>query len=333
MLCLLLLIASGPAFADVSNELMVGTESDSAQQIKGTLYNIHQDYSDYYRTANYETDLQYTRFFSPLRDDGTPIELRRFLQHPSTIFAGLGVVAAITKDYSDPLGFLERRGKNSLYAIGGELYSSGGTGLILDYGKGDGWQQEKMNGIIQPGTKIHLASSEIGVRQYVAPKLSIHLAVVEDSWSATQRYAADIESETRTTLIGAQGVLGESVDLAVELGRGHGSDKQSGNDYLTYNVNQTDLTVTYLVGKHFSLALDADEERTNSSAPGSYPSNYTEIEKTFTVSPTCWFSEMLGVQVSLYTRLYKYEGAPVFGVLTVTDEKDNGIGAYASLRF
>ena len=82
----LLCLAAGTALADVTNEVVVGFEGDGTTEVTDAAGN---DITDEKKIGNSQLSGRYTHFFTPLKDDEKPIELRRFYQHPSSLSVGL----------------------------------------------------------------------------------------------------------------------------------------------------------------------------------------------------------------------------------------------------
>ena len=93
-------LAAVPAFADVSNEVVVGWEGDSTSEVK--IRRRRGPERARSTTKNSLFTVQYTHFFTPLKDDDKPIDLRQFYQHPSTLSAGLAFIGPKDKDNTFP---------------------------------------------------------------------------------------------------------------------------------------------------------------------------------------------------------------------------------------
>lgn len=329
MICLMLVFSAAPVFADVSQEVIVGLEADSSKEVKSSLGAVSVDQTDSYKTANALLLVQYTRFFAPLKDDGTPVELRRFLQHPSTLSVGLGVVAVTIQDSRNPAAQWEGTGSASLLMLGGEYYFPTDTGVFLSLGGGSGTFEQTVNGVKQPDTDVSLGMHEFGVRQYVAPNVELHLALTGES--VKSKGGTESESKTTVTLLGVQGVIRNTVGLFFEIGGGERTDQQTGTADKDYDVTQMNIAIAVYAGNQLSFRLDVEAEGAKQTGlPAGF--EYTESEAQMTFSAAYWFSERFGMQLPIYT-VTKETKTVVAPIETKRTEKNSGIGLYAGFRF
>lgn len=327
MICL----AAGSAFADVSNQIIVGFEGDSTEEVTQSVGGVSNDLTDTFKTENSLFVLQYTRFLKPLKEDGTPIELRRFLQHPSALFAGLVSTGQTVEDSTIP----EKTERSaSVLVFGGEHYFPTNTGLFLNLGFGGGTLKETVSGIDQPERNIDVNTYEMGVRQYVAPALRLHLVLSgEKTHTYTENTApASIQDTTQNVLLlGAQGVIRKKVGLSFEAGGGSRTDTLTGSADEEFDVGRLNFAISVYPGKKLSFKFEMGAD---SAEQTGLPSGveYTESRARITLSATCWFTERFGMHFPIYSETR--ETKDVAGSLeTKTTEKNSGLGVYAGFRF
>ncbi|MEK6744696.1 MAG: hypothetical protein AABZ15_13865 [Nitrospirota bacterium] len=322
----LVCLAAGTAFADVSNEVIVGLEGDSSKEIKQSVNGVETDLTGSMKNSHSQFSLSYTKFFDPLKDDNTAIELRRFLQHPTTLSAGLIAFGATEKDSTIPE---DMKVNASLLVLGGEYYFPSGTGLFLKIGGGSGTLEDTVSGIKQPDTDISLGMYDLGIRHYVVPNLALHLAFTGDS-SKTKQSGVETTSKTKVTLLGVEGVIENLVGLRFEIGGGSRTDEH-GTVTDKFDVGQLNFGIGFYAGKQLSFRLDLEVEAAKQTGmPSGF--EYTESKGRTTLSATYWFSEQFGMQLPIYSEGTEEKTISPLGENKLTT-KNSGIGLYAAFRF
>jgi hypothetical protein len=325
-----LCLAAGQAFADVSNEVIVGLEGDSSKEVKQTVGGLEVDISGAYETSNSQFVAQYTRFFDPLKDDDTPIDLRRFLQHPSTLSAGISAFGQTVKD-GRGLPIEEDHLRSGILFAGGEYFFPTDTGLFLSLGGGSGTMKEKLNGISQPDWDVSQGQYSFGVRQYIAPSVELHLAFNGQS-AKLERAGMETSTKKNVTLLGVTGVIKNTVGLTFEIGGGKRTDAQTGFVDSEFDVGQVNLSGAVYVGKQLSFQLDLEGEGAKQTS-GLLPwEEYSESTGRVTLSASYWFSERFGLQLPIYAETNEQK-TTMFGLETKFTTTSNGIGIYAGFRF
>lgn len=273
--------------------------------------------------------MQYTHFFSPLKDDGKPIDLRRFYQHPSTISAGL---AFFDSSENDKTGFFETDTKTtaSMLLLGGELYLPTNTGFFLNIGAGSGTTKENIGGTAQPEVDLGLGRFELGVRQYIGQSFAIHLRLDTESVESKPAGFDSTTSDRSLLLLGARGVISDLVGLAFEIGGGKREDETMG---LTtkYDLAAVNFEIAGYFGKQFSarLALAAETQDLQDMAPGF---EHTTTTGRTTLAAKYWFSERFGMELPLYWETIEHK--TVYPGGEFADRTTNsGLGLYAAIRF
>ncbi len=327
-------LAAGPAFANVSNEIIVGIEGDSSNEVTQSVGGVTTDLTDTFKVSNSQFTLQYTRFFEPLMNDDSPIALRRFLQHPSTLTAGLVALGHTVEDTTILGTDKEITTNASLLALGGEYFFPTNTGLFLNIGFGSGTQKDSVNGVDQPELNEDLNTYEIGLRQYVAPSVALHLTVSGNKIHAYTKDAVPawiVDRKESVVLLGVDGVIKKMVELSFELGGGSRTDTQTGSAGTDFDLGEVNFAAAVYPGNHLSFRLDVEAESVKQTGlPSGF--EYSESTARVTLSATYWFSERFGLRLPIYSQTD--ETKDVVGSLeTKTTEKDSGLGLYAGFRF
>lgn len=320
-----LLLAAGTAMADVSNEVIVGLEADSIDTAKD---NTGTDITSKMENDNSMFFVQYTHFFAPLKDDGKPIELRRFYQHPSILSAGLAFIGSKEKD-STALPADTAETKASMLLLGGELYFPTNTGLFLNIGMGSGTRKEAPGGVPDPDIDIEMGRFELGVRQYIGDSFALHLRLDSESLEMSQT-GATMKDEKGIAFLGGRGVIADMVGLALELGGGERELSVPGAT-TKFDVSAVNLEIAGYFGKHFSvsLAIEAEDEDLQGMPVGIQ--HVTTTSRT-TLGFRYWFSENFGMELPIYSE--KEEDKTVFpGGEFKSETTNTGLGLYAAFRF
>jgi len=249
-------LAAGTALADVTNEVVVGFEGDGTTKVTDAAGN---DITDNMKIGNSLFTLQYSHFFSPLKDDEKPIELHRFYQHPSSLAVGLLAEGHRERDSTNPVLVRETRRGASMLMIGGELFLSTGTGFFLNIGGGSGKEKTKTAGIDGPETDLEVSRIDFGVRQYVGPEFMMHLRFQGDTTESTTAGLFKVTSETGLLFLGVRGVIRDTLGLAAEIGGGERND-ETGGGKINYDVGLVTLAGDVYVGREFSFGLAIEGE-------------------------------------------------------------------------
>jgi len=327
VLAVLFCLAAAPAFADVSNEVIVGLESDSTSEAKDS---TGADVTPYVDNKNSLFVVQYTHFFSPLKDDGKPIELRRFYQHPSTLSAGLAFIGATEKDSSVPASVLDAKTRGSLLQFGGEFYFPTNTGLFLNIGSGSGTIKETIGGVAQPDTDLKIGQFGLGVRQYIGESFALQLRLASESLESKPSGLPTDKSDKSVAYLGARGVIADMVGLSLELGGGT-RELNAGGATTKFDVAAVNFEIAGYIGKHLTvlLAIEAEEEDRQGMAAGF---EHTTTTGRTTLAARYWFSESFGMELPIYSEKTENKTGTPFGESTASTT-NTGIGLYAAFRF
>jgi hypothetical protein len=317
MIAALFCLAAVPAFADVTNEVFVGFQGDGTTKVTDAAGN---DITDTLKTANSLFALQYTHFFSPLKDDEKPFELHRFYQHPSSLSIGLVATGYAQRDSRVPIAVRETKRGESMLVLGGELYLSTNTGLFLNVGGGSGKEKTKVAGIDGPETDIKLSSVGFGVRQYIGQEFLLQVRFQGDSNETTVAGFAKDTSDTGLLLIGAHGVIRDTLGLSAEIGGGSRKDKVTGLD-VNYDVSVVNLQGDVYVGKEFSFGLLIEAEAVKRTTLPEHQVNTGRSTLTFRY----WFNEKVGLTLPFYVQTVKDDSAG--------KTQSSGGGLYATFHF
>jgi hypothetical protein len=320
-------LAVVPAFADVSNEVVVGLEGDSTSDVTSS---TGVDLNGKLETKNSLFTVQYTHFFTPLKDDDKPIDLRQFYQHPSTLSAGLVFIGAKDKDNTFPGSETDSNMSASVLQFGGEYFFPTNTGLFLNIGVGGGTIEQTVAGVSQPDIDLKHSRLDLGVRQYLVPNVELHLRYHGESTKSTQSGFPDETIDSGVTYLGARGVIADVVGLMLEIGGGKLED-ESGGLTIKSDIAAVNAEIAAYIGKQlsFRLAVAAEEEKMTGTPAG--VEHKTTTART-TLAGRYWFSERFGMELPIYVETT--EQKDVFPLTSQTTKiTNNGIGLYASFRF
>lgn len=312
-----LCFSAGTAVADVTNEVVVGFEGDGTTKVTDAAGN---DITDTMKIGNSQFTLQYSHFFSPLKDDEKPIELHRFYQHPSSLSVGTISMGHFERDSTNPILVRETKRGTGMLVLGGELYLSTGTGLFLSVGGGSGKEKTKVAGIDLPETDLEVSRIDFGVRQYIGPEFLMQLRFQGETIDTTLAGFSKDTSETGLLLLGVRGVIRDTLGLAAEIGGGERKDKVSGFD-VNYDVIMMTLQGDAYVGKEFSFGLKIEGETVKRTT---LPEHTVKTGRS-TLSFRYWFSEKVGLTLPLYAETVKGDGSE--------KTESSGMGLYGTFRF
>jgi hypothetical protein len=318
-------LAAVPAFADVSNEVVVGLEVDSVDEAKD---NTGADITDKIENDNALFVVQYTHFFSPLKDDGKPIELRRFYQHPSTLSAGLVFFGSEGKNSTTLPADTSEKSANILL-LGGELYLPTNTGIFLSIGAGSGTTKETPGVGAPTDTDHEIGLFGIGVRQYIGESFALQVRLAAESREDKQAGATRTDDKA-IAYLGARWVIADLVGLALELGGGEQEVKDPAGSS-KFDVGAVNAEIAGYIGKHLTVRLAVQAESIDMQGVPTGVQHVTTTGRT-TLAARYWFSESFGMELPIYSE--KEEEKTVFpGGESKSETTNTGLGLYAFFRF
>jgi hypothetical protein len=328
VITMLFCLAAVPAFADVSNEVVVGLEGDSTSKVESNFITDPEGKID---TKNSLFTVQYTHFFTPLKDDDKPIDLRQFYQHPSNLSVGLVFIGEKDKDHTSPGLETDSKLGASVLQFGGEYFFPTNTGLFLNLGLGGGTIERTVAGVSEPDIDIAHSRLDLGVRQYIVPSVELHLRYHGESTENKQSGFPDETIDSGVTYLGGRAVISDVVGLMLEFGGGKVEDK-SGGITIKSDIAAVNFEIAGYIGKQLTLrlAIGAEEEKMTGTPAG--VEHKTTTART-TLAGRYWFSERFGMEVPLYAESIEQKNTfPVIGEQTLKTT-NSGIGLYASFRF
>ncbi len=326
VIAVLFCLAAVPAFADVSNEVVVGLEGDSTSKVES---NVITDPKSKIDTKNSLFTVQYTHFFTPLKDDDKPIDLRQFYQHPSTLSAGLVFIGAKDKDNTFPGFETDSKASAAVLQFGGEYFFPTNTGLFLNIGFGGGTIDQTVNGVSQPEIDIAHSMLDLGIRQYIVPSMELHLRYHGESTENTQSGLPDATRDIGVVYFGGRGVIADVVGLVLEFGGGKSEVEFMGTT--KYDIAAVNFEIAGYIGKQLTLwlALEAEEEKETGMAAGN---EHKITTARTTLAGRYWFSERFGMEVPIYAESSEEKFIDPVGEQTLKTT-NTGIGLYAAFRF
>lgn len=324
----LFLLLPGTARASVSHELVVGLERDSSRKVTDS---SGADLTDTIASKNVLYLAQYTHYFSPLAEDGRPIELRQFYRHPSTFSAGVAFLGIADKDRT--VSGLESDTSRilSMLLLGGEYFFPTGTGLFLNIRSGSATVKNTIGGVAQPEVDLESGRIEFGVRHYVVPSLEFHVAVRSESETLTPPGGQESASDRGASFLGVRGIIKDAVGLSFEVGGGEREDTTGGST-ARFDITALNLegAVYVLSGLSFSLAIEAWFEN-GTGLPAGF--EYAKTTSRSTLAVRYWFSERFGLDLPVYAvRVKERTVVPLLGETKLT-RTNKGTGLYALFRF
>jgi len=316
-IAILLCFVAMPAFADVTNEVVVGFEGDGTTKVTDAAGN---DIRDSMKIGNSQFTLLYSHFFSALKDDEKPIELHRFYQHPSSLSVGLLSEGYMERDSRVPFAVRETKRGVGMLMLGGEFFFSTGTGIFLNIVGGSGKEKTKTAGLDGPETDIEVGRSDFGIKQYIGPEFMMHLRFQGDTTESTTAGLFKVTSERGLVLLGARGVIRDTISLAAEIGGGE-RNEETGGGKINYDVGVVNLEGDVYVGKQFSFGLKIEGETEKRTT---LPEHTVKTGRS-TLSFRYWFSEKVGLTLPLYAETVKGDGSE--------KTESSGMGLYGTFRF
>ncbi len=322
--------SAGQALADVSHEVIIGIEGDSSTEVKDSLGNLSLDQSDNYKVKNSLFRAQYTRFFDPLKDDDTPIELRRFLQHPTTVTTGIMALGQTVEDNTISTSRTNTETQASFLVLGGEYFFPTNTGLFLNLPLGSGKYKQKVNDVSQVDMDLDASNYELGVRQYLVPSVEVHLAFSGDSTRGKQD-SFETTQKRALTLLGVKGVIASTVGLSFEIGGGKRKATSTGSPDEDFDAGRIQAGIAVYAGKNLSFSLDIKGDAAKQTGMASVE-EHTESTARATLAATYWFNERFGLQLPIYSETTETKNI-IASLEAKHTEKKGGIGLYAAFRF
>jgi hypothetical protein len=328
VITVLFCLAAVPVFADVSNEVVVGLEGDSTNKVES---NYITDPKSKIDTKNSLFTVQYTHFFTPLKEDDKPIDLRQFYQHPSTLSAGLIFIGAKDKDSTIPGSETDSKLSASVLQFGGEYFFPTNTGLFLSVGVGGGTVEQTVAGVAQPDIDLSHSRLDLGVRQYIVPNVELHLRYHGESTENKQSGFADETIDSGVTYLGGRAVIADVVGLMLEFGGGKAEDKFGGTT-IKSDIGAVNFEIAGYIGKQLTLRLAIAAEGEKMTGPPAGEEHKITTART-TLAARYWFSERFGMELPIYAEsIERKDTFPVSGEQTLKTT-NNGLGLYASFRF
>lgn len=332
-----LTLVSAPAWADVSNEFAVGLSGGSTEdyQYKDNLTGTTTDIEDVTET-NSTVGLMYTRFLSPLREDGSSIELRRFHQHPSAFSVLLVGYGGKMEDKSNPFIVYESESSLSYIGLNGEFYFPTDTGITLGIISGSGEYKDKINGTDNINADLESKIYTAGLKQYLFNSLALWIEYSNQEadfefGGSFSGYTATAEEKRLTGR--AKLIIADTVGLLAEYGAGESETSSNIPSSTSTKYDTTDATgeLQLYAGRGFSIRLGANvsTEKEKDMWPGA-KSETTET-KTY-ISPKFWFSEGFGIELLAYsTKVEENNSGNVYDV--TFSHTESGGEVNLSLRF
>lgn len=327
LLALSICFAAGTAFADVSNEVIVGIEGDSTEEstdFDGT------DISGALETKNTLFTVRYTHFFSPITEDEAPVDLRRFYQHPSSLSAGLAFFGSSLQDGTTAGSEIDTERTVSMLLLGGEYYFPTNTGLFLNIAAGSGTATTTIGGAAEPDTDLAVTFSDIGLRQYAGRSVAFELRFHAESVESTPSGEPKTTSDTAVTYLGVRGVIADTVGLLFEIGGGEREERAVATT--TYDVAAVNAEIAAYAGRQLSFRLGIELETEElTGLPSGFGHENTTARTT--LAARYWFNERFGMEVPIYAETTEEKvTVPLLGEATQT-VRNSGAGLYAAFRF
>jgi hypothetical protein len=316
VISVLLCFISLQARADVTNEVNVGVQGASSVKVTdagGT------DNTDKMEIRHSRLSGLYTHFFSPLRDDEKPMELRRFYQHPSSINIGLESNGYSQRDSRVPIAVQETKRGVGLLLLGGELYLSTNTGFFLNVGGGSGKEKITVAGVDLPETDIKVNRTDFGVQQYIGPEFRMHLRFHGESLKSTPAGQTRDTSERGVVYFGVRGVIRDTLSLAAEIGGGE--LKEEAGSSIRSDIGAVNLEGAVYVGKALAFRLAIEAETVKRTTPPEQTTKWARM----TLDARYWFSERVGLVIPLTSETTKVDGQEQI--------TSSGFGIYGNFRF
>ena len=319
-------LAAVPAYADVSNEIIVGLEGDSTSKVES---NFITDPKSKIDEKNSLFTVQYTHFFTPLKDDDKPIDLRQFYQHPSTLSAGLAFIGMKDKNHAFAGFETDTERSAAVLQFGGEYFFPTNTGLFLNIGFGGGTIDQTVNGVSRPEIDIAHSMLDLGIRQYIVPSVEFHLRYHGESTENTQSGSPDATRDIGVVYFGGRGVIADVVGLMLEFGGGKREDEFLGTT--KYDIAAVNFEIAGYIGKQLTLrlSLEAEEEKETGMAAGN---EHKITTARTTLAGRYWFSERFGMELPIYAESIEEKFIDPVGEANLKTT-NTGIGLYAAFRF
>jgi hypothetical protein len=327
-------LIAGAAAADVSNEIVVGLEGDSTREAESSVNGAKADLNGKLEIKHALYGVRYTRFIEPLRDDGAAIDLRRFLQHPSSLTVALSAIGTASNDYRDPLAADEQSTIAMAVNLGGEMFFKTGTGIFLSFGGGSGTDERHLNGVKQPEMDVELGFLDLGVRQYVAPSVELHLALRSESITTrdTGTGTSEDTSKKNVLMLGGEGIIGNVVGLKLDIGGGSREvTHSSGMPTDKFDIARVNAEIALYAGKQWTFLLGVELE---SEEQTGLPSGFEQTTDTgrATLAARYWFSERFGLELPIHAETIEDTSVTPLAESKLTI-RNSGAGLYAGFRF
>lgn len=335
---LLMLATVSLAYADVSNEFLISIDGSTVGEYKdkNNLNGVTIDYKDKKKEGKATLGIQYTRFFSPLKDDGSSIELRRFHQHPSALAVQLGAFASVKEDNSNPLVLQEESYSVPFVGLNGEFYLPTNTGFLLSAMGGSGELKQKINNVEITTGKADLKVREYqaGIKQYLFDALELGVTYSkQESIYAPKNTTSEYKEEKGVLSGHAQLIIANTVGLMAAYGGGTVEEGWTNSPTTKSDYGEATGELQFYGGKIFSIRLGgtATAQKQRDMPAGS------KIETTTAkgyISPKIWFGENVGLELTAYSTM-KEDNSKTTGPASDTTKSstENGGEINLSVRF
>lgn len=333
-----ILTTASMAYADVSNEFLISVNGSTVGEYKdkNNLTGVTTDYKDKKKEGKATIGVQYTRFFSPLKDDGSSIELRRFHQHPSALAVQLGAVSSVSEDTSNPLSKDETSYSIPLIGLNGEFYLPTNTGILLGAMSASGEWKQKINNVETSKADLKMGVFEAGIRQYLFDALELGVTYSSTETTYAPKNTTTEFKEKKGILTGrAKLILANTVGLMAAYGGGNveSSSNIPASTTTKYDYGEATGELQFYGGKRFSIRLGgtATAQKQKEMAAGS--KNETTTAKGY-ISPKIWFGENVGLELTAYSTK-KEDNSKSTGPASDTTKSstENGGEINLSIRF
>lgn len=335
----LLTLMSSMAYADVSHEFIWGLGSDSSSKVTVDTVNkvfpalnSSNDLSDSVEESNSILSFSYSYFLSPMVPDTTPFDLTKFYQHPSNFSVGSASISTSSEDRTNPSSITKSDITAVALMLGAEYYLPSNTGFLISIGPGAG-ELTVTSGGAEAKADVDLEMINIGIRQYAARNAALHLMVSneETSGDITGSMQGSLKDTKTVTKLGGQMVFHDRVGIMFEVGRGERESSLAAATPDTYDVAEVKTELSFYGGKSFSILLGVDLN--GEFQTGMTPGNGHEIsESRVRLAPRYWFSENLGMEISLYSITNEELLVTPFTDTTTTTES-SGVEFHLGYRF
>lgn len=326
--CMCFVLAVGTAYADVSNELVFGLDQDSSRDIRSSVNGITTELTDDVTIGHSLYTVVYRHFFEPLKDNDTPIDLRRYYQHPSAMHVALSSENSSRRDASIP-GAIDRGARNAVgLDIGGELFLSTGTGLSLTMGGSLETNDPRAERVASGNVGDPSFRCRIGVQQYVAPNMEIHVAVSGET-ETPARDGTGTTMDRAIVNLGGRVVANSVIGFSLEAGKGMAYQKSTDVDY---DIVELYAEIALYPAKQMSFRLTYESETMKKAGQSGVFTPGRSRDRT-TLAGRYWFSERFSLELPIYSTTEETRTRDSTLGETTVETRASGAGLYAAYRF